>query len=126
MPFGLKNAAQGFQRLMDTVCQSLDFAFVYMDNILIANKDADTHQKHLHLPFQQLQKYGLVLNVSKCQFGPESLDFLGHRITCSGITPLQEKVDAVTHFSQPSTIKGLQEFGGMVNSTADSSPLQHG
>ena len=40
MPFGLKNAAQAFQRLMDTVCQGLEFAFVYIDDILVASKDA--------------------------------------------------------------------------------------
>lgn len=36
MPLGLKNAAQAFQRLMDKVTQDLDFAFVYLDDILIA------------------------------------------------------------------------------------------
>ena len=36
MPFGLKNAAQTFQRLMDTVCADLDFAFVYLDDILMS------------------------------------------------------------------------------------------
>ena len=33
MPFGLKNAAQAFQCLMDTVCHGLDSAFVYIDDI---------------------------------------------------------------------------------------------
>ena len=31
MPFGLKNAAQAFQRLMDTACRGLSFVFVYLD-----------------------------------------------------------------------------------------------
>ena len=35
MPFGLKNAAQTFQRLLDSICQPLDFIFVYLDNILV-------------------------------------------------------------------------------------------
>ena len=115
MPFGLKNAAQAFQCLMDTVCQGLEFAFVYIDDILVASKDAVTHKQHLRLLFQRLQEHGLVVNVAKCQFGRSSLDFLGHRITRTGITPLPEKVDAITRFAQPTAVKGLQEFVGMVN-----------
>ena len=85
MPFGLKNAAQAFQRLMGTVCQGLDFTFVYIDDILVASEDEDTHLDHLHQLFQRLKDYGLVVNVSKCKFGVESLDFLGHHINCDGI-----------------------------------------
>ena len=36
MPFGLKNAAQAFQRLMDGILHDLNFIFVYLDDILIA------------------------------------------------------------------------------------------
>ena len=115
MPFGLKNAAQAFQRLMDTVCHGLEFAFVYIDDILVASKDIKTHKQHLRLLFQRLQQHGLVINVSKCQFGRDSLDFLGHRITPAGIMPLPEKVDAITQLGQPTTVKSLHEFVGMVN-----------
>ena len=115
VPFGLKNAAQVFQRLMDTVCQGLEFAFVYIDDILIASEDEESHKAHLRQLFQQLQEYGLVVNVSKCQFGCSTIDFLGHRITHEGIVPLPDKVDAITQYAQPTTVKGLQEFVGMVN-----------
>ena len=37
MPFGLKNSAQAFQRLMDGVLRGLDFVFVYLDDILVAS-----------------------------------------------------------------------------------------
>ena len=37
MPFGLKNAAQTFQHLMDTILQDLDFLFVYLNDILVAS-----------------------------------------------------------------------------------------
>ena len=60
MSFGLKNAVQAFQRLMDTVCQGLEFALVYIDDILVASKDATTHKQHLRLLFQRLQEHGLV------------------------------------------------------------------
>ena len=44
MPFGLKNAAQAFQRFMDQVCRGLeDFLFVYIDDVLVASPDAKEH-----------------------------------------------------------------------------------
>ena len=115
MPFGLKNAAQAFQRLMDTVCHDLEFTFVYIDDILVASKDVETHKGHLRLLFQRLRQYGLVINVAKCRFGRNSLDFLGHYITRDGTITLPDKVDAITRMTQPETIKGLQEFVGMIN-----------
>ena len=55
MPFGLKNAAQTFQRLMDTVLQGLDFTFGYIDDILVASRNMTEHRKHLRQLFQRLQ-----------------------------------------------------------------------
>ena len=54
MPFGLKNSAQAFQRLMDQVCQDMDFLFCYLDDILIASRDAKEHEEHLHKLFTRL------------------------------------------------------------------------
>ncbi len=43
MPFGLKNAAQSFQRLMDTVCHGLEFVYAYIDDVLVASKNNEGH-----------------------------------------------------------------------------------
>jgi hypothetical protein len=115
MPFGLKNAAQAFQRLMDTVCSDLPFTFVYLDDILVASVTTEQHEGHLRELFRRLAAHGLVVNVDKCEFGREEIDFLGHRISASGASPLPQKVDAIRKFPQPTTVKGLQEFLGMVN-----------
>lgn len=37
MLFGLKNAANTFQRFMDEVTRGLDFVFAYIDDVLIAS-----------------------------------------------------------------------------------------
>ena len=115
MPFGLKNAAQAFQRLMDTVLRGLDYTFVYIDDILIASRSKSEHRAHLRQVLERLQQHGLVINVAKCQFGKTEIDFLGHHITKDGATPLPTKVAAISEFTRPSTVKGLQEFIGMVN-----------
>ena len=47
MPFGMKNSAQAFQRLMDQVFRGLKFAFVYLDDILVASRNEEEHKQHL-------------------------------------------------------------------------------
>ena len=66
MPFGLKNAAQAFQRLMDTVCRGLSLVFVYLDDILIASVDQAQHMEHLQTLFDRLNEHDLVINPAKC------------------------------------------------------------
>ena len=62
MPYELKNSAQSFQRLMDTTCHGLDFAFVYVDDILVASKNIKEHKHHLQLLFQRLNDNGFAIN----------------------------------------------------------------
>ena len=59
MPFGLRNAAQTFQRFMDQVLRGLHFCFVYVDDVLIASSSAVEHKEHLRLVLQRLSEYGL-------------------------------------------------------------------
>ena len=116
MPFGLKNAAQAFQRFMDQVCRGLeDFLFVYIDDILVASTDDREHRRHLHLLFQRLADHGLVVNAAKCIFGAEVIDFLGHRVSAQGIEVLPERTAAVRNFPPPQDAKSLGEFLGMIN-----------
>ena len=114
-PFGLKYAAQAFQRLMDTVCNGLDFVFVYLDDILVSSTSAEQHMLHLREVFHRLSTHGLVNKVSKCQFGATTIDYLGHQITSQGAIPLPAKVEAIRTFARPTTIKELQQFVGMLN-----------
>lgn len=100
---------------MDTVCHNLQFTFVYIDDILVASPDNQTHKEHLRLLFQWLQQYSLVINVAKYQFGCNNIDFLGHCISHAGTAPLPDKVEVITQMQPPETTKGLQEFVGMVN-----------
>ena len=94
MPFGLRNAAQTFQRFMDQVLRGLPFAYAYIDDVLIASTTPEEHLEHLRAVFERLAANGIVVNPNKCVFGVQELDFLGHHIDCNGITPLQSKVHA--------------------------------
>ncbi len=115
MPFGLMNAAQTFQRLMNRLFGHLPFVFTYLDDHLIASATLEEHLQHLAEFFQVLQDNGLTINPSKCTFAVTSVKFLGHMVSESGIKPLPCHVTAIQEFPQPTDIKQLQQFLGLVN-----------
>ena len=90
MPFGLKNTAKAFQRLMETVLADLPFLFVYLDDILVANRNMAQHMEHLSALFSRLAKHRLIINPKKCVFRNSAIifNFLGHHIDYHGIIPL--------------------------------------
>lgn len=115
MTFGLRNAGQTFQRFVDEMLRGLDFAYPYLDDILVYSKDQASHIDHLQQVFCRLQDYGMVVNTAKCVFGASEVTFLGYRISASGTKPLPEKVSAISNFSAPKTVKELRRFLGMIN-----------
>ena len=114
-PFGLKNAGQDFQRLMDKILGDIPHTFVYLDDILIASESMEEHLQDLERVFKILEENGLVVNRKKCILGASSIEFLGHLVDANGIKPLPEKVEAIKKVAPPTTIKELQRFLGMVN-----------
>ena len=68
VPFGLAQAPAYFQQLIHEVLSSLDFAFIYLDGILIHSPVPETHVKHIKVVFQHLLKTRLRLKENKCNF----------------------------------------------------------
>ncbi|XP_037919513.1 uncharacterized protein K02A2.6-like [Hermetia illucens] len=115
MTFGLRNAGQTFQRLMDKALRGLDFAVSYIDDILIASDNFEQHLEHLRLVFERLEKFGIVINLSKCVFGAQQIEFLGHLIDANGIRPIPSRVEAICNLKRPTTVKELRQALGIFN-----------
>ena len=114
-PFGLKNAGQDFQRLMDAILGDIPYCFVYIDDILVASSTPKEHLKHLNIIFKILEDNGLVINRAKCVLGKSELDFLGYHVDSTGISPLPDRIEAIRAAQTPTTIKELQRFLGLIN-----------
>lgn len=115
MPFGLCNAGQTFQRHMDEILRSLDFVVPYLDDIAIASVNDEEHEEHLRIVFERFKKYQMTINRNKCVFGQRSVKFLGHLVTADGISPLPERVEAITNFEKPKIAKDLRRFLATIN-----------
>ncbi len=66
MPFGLSNAAQTFQRLMDSLFRDFPFVFIYLDDMLIFSRSHSEHLCHLDTVLAVLADNGLHINPEKC------------------------------------------------------------
>jgi hypothetical protein len=113
-PFGLSNAAQTFQRMIDRTCADLKGTFPYMDDTQVGSPDRETHLHHLEKLFSVLAVNGLAINLEKCVFAVPTLEFLGHRISAAGSAPVTDHTAEIQNCS-PQDIKQLQRFLGMVN-----------
>lgn len=114
MPFGLCNARQKFQQLMDHMIWGLDGFFMYMDDILITSASIPDHLHHLWVLFLCLQEHVLIVCPKKCQFGHPQLHFLGHALDSSSINPLPSRVATASRFLLPTTVRQLWQFLGLV------------
>ena len=114
MPFGLKSAAQTFQRLMDTVFQNVSCVFVNFYYILIAITTVKQHVCDMTV-CRRLNDYGLTIRLEKCMFGVKSINFLGHQIIGEELIPLPSKLHAITHHPKQHNVRALQELPGMIN-----------
>ncbi len=114
-PFGLSNAAQTFQRMMDHITDSLEGVFAYMDDSCVGSPDRQTHLRHLEAFFNALATNGLAINLQKCVFAAPSLEILGHTISAAGAAPTADHAAEIELCPPPQDIKHLQCFLGMVN-----------
>jgi hypothetical protein len=115
MTFGMRNAGNTFQWLMDRVMAGADAAFAYLDDVLIGSATLEQHLLVVADVFRRLAAAGLVVNAKKCLFKVPSIKFLGHRVTAGGIAPLPHCIATLQQHPRPGTVKELQGFLGTVN-----------
>ncbi|XP_076389540.1 uncharacterized protein LOC143264774 [Megachile rotundata] len=115
MTFGLRNAAQTFQRFIDEVLRGLDFCYAYIDDILVVSDSEKEHLEYLEILFKRLKQFGIVVNPGKCVFGQATVKFLGYTVSEADTSLCAEKVQAILNFPEPVTAKQLRRFLGMVN-----------
>ena len=77
---------------------------VYLDDILIYSRDTTQHIEDLHSVFRILDKYNLHLKESKCALFLQSVEFLGHTITASGLAVEKGKVEVVEQWPTPTCV----------------------
>ncbi len=114
LPYGISSAPGIFQREMEHLFQGIPNVVVYLDDILIAGEDEQSHLRILDKVLARLAESELRVKQDKCVFMAPSVSFLGYQIDADGIHPLKDKVEAIEAAPTPTNGTELKSYLGIL------------
>jgi Reverse transcriptase (RNA-dependent DNA polymerase)/RNase H-like domain found in reverse transcriptase len=117
MPFGLTNAPASWQSFInETFKDFLDkFVTAYLDDLLIFSDSLKEHREHVKAVLGRLRDAGLQIDVDKCEFHVQRVNYLGLIVGVDGISMDPKKVSVILEWTTPSCVKDVQAFLGFAN-----------
>ena len=118
-PFWLTNAPATFQVTMNELFQPYlrKFILVFFDDILIYSKTWKEHLEHLEHVLSLLQENQFYAKISKCTFGREEVEYLGHVISKEGVNVDPSKIKEIIKWPKSNNISQLRGFLGLIGFT---------
>jgi hypothetical protein len=117
MHFGMTNAPATFQSMMNAIFSDLiDVGvLVYVDDILIYAETEEEHDRLVLEVLKRLRENNLIINPKKCVWSQMQVEYLGYIISAEGIQMTKKKVDCITNWAAPTSLKECQSFVGFAN-----------
>lgn len=117
LPMGICNSPSSYMRTMQKIFDEYigDFMQVYLDDLLIMSKTAESHIDNLRKVFLTLRKHRLQAKFSKCRFLETQVKFLGHILSKDGIQADPAKIKTLVDWQTPTNSAGMLQFLGLAN-----------
>ena len=115
---GLTGAPSYFQRVMmtevlgDLLTKAVE---VYLDDFIVFGCSEDEFYSNLEQTLMRCKLKHITLNPSKCRFGVERIEYVGHTIDATGVSFSRQKLDSVLAMPKPQSKGDMKIFLGMVN-----------
>ena len=115
LPFGIKTAPSIWQRAMEQTLQGIPNVEVMLDDIIVTGKSDAAHLENLEAVLKRLAEKNLRINVQKCRFFLERIEYCGHEIDKDGLHKTNAKIEAVQNAPRPQDVSSVRGFLGLVN-----------
>ena len=109
--------------MSDILAEFSEFAWVYIDDILIWSNSVEEHVEHLRLILNKLNSVDLTINALKSHFGFKQILILGHLYDGHTLKPDNKKISAFRNTPQPTSGKQVESLLGAANYLRDFIPL---
>lgn len=88
---------------------------VYLDDLVSYSTTIDEYVRKLRRIFEQLEQARFKIQLDKCDFVIDSVEYLGHIVTKHGDKPDSKKIRAVCEYPVPRTVKDIRYFIGLAS-----------
>lgn len=114
---GQSNSSAEFSRALSLLFNKIPFncLLIYIDDILLSSNTIESHLKRLRIVFQRLEWGNLKLSPMKTNLLQKEVSFLGFKLTSEGLQIDPKKAQSIKSLPQPTSVKHVQKFLGMVN-----------
>ena len=113
--YGTNSAAEIFQNILQQLLHGIDGVRNIVDDIIIFGSYHEEHNKALEECLLRLETHGLTLNMGKCKFLKQNLEFFGMIFSTEGVRPDPKKISASVNTATPSTVSEVRSLIGMAN-----------
>jgi hypothetical protein len=90
------------------------FVSIFFDDILIYKKSWEEHVQHVEKVIQILEEKRLYASSSKCAFGVQEVEYLGHNVSHEGVKVDPKKIKGMREWPIPKTLKKIRGFLGLI------------
>ena len=114
MPYGIHSASEICQVQIAEIIEGIKGTINSQDDIIIRGSTKKELIQRTMACLEAVRASGLNLQREKCQFTLSEITFLGHTISARGIEPDFNKISAILDLPNPTNVKELQRFLGMI------------
>ena len=101
LPFGICCVSDVAQTMVEKVFGNIPEVLVIHDDLIIASKTSDEHDKTLTKVFDRARERNIKFNKKKIQFKVSEVKYLGHIIGKTGTRPDPDKIEAIQEMPTP-------------------------
>ncbi|GFR84892.1 Gag pol polyprotein [Elysia marginata] len=101
-----------FCQLMRLVLADMKNAVCYFDDTFLHTSSSDQHIEGLRCLLSTLRKHSLTVNPEKLVIAKSSIEFWGHEVSASTMSPLSKRIGMILHLQPPVTKENRRSFVG--------------
>ena len=115
--FGLTNASATFQSFVNKIlAKRLDLCvIVYLDDIVIYSMNREQHIENVKWILQRLKKHKLFINIDKCKWFTDSIDFLRFVVFSKKMQMQEDKIETIQNWPISKNVSEILKFLGLCN-----------